>query len=99
MRRPLRVLPRGQNPSPPFRGEREGPVACEPSAHGLDPWGREGEVGYAVNRLGSPLTLPSPLGRWGERVKGASRMLASFLASLWHLAETGLALAEIGQGG
>jgi hypothetical protein len=31
-----------------LRGEREGPIAGEPSAHGLDPWGWEGEVGCAV---------------------------------------------------
>ena len=37
-----------KSPSPPFRGEREGPVAREPSAHGLDPWGWEGEVGDAT---------------------------------------------------
>src|SRR5258708_1630969 len=36
---------RGKSPSPPFRGERQGPVAREPLAHGLDPWGWEGEVG------------------------------------------------------
>ena len=37
-------------PSPPFRGEREGP----------DPQGWEGEVGGATNRLVGPLTLPFP---------------------------------------
>jgi hypothetical protein len=42
-----------------LRGEREGPGAREPSAHGLDPWGREGEVGEAANRLGGP-PLPYP---------------------------------------
>jgi hypothetical protein len=40
----------GKSPSPPFRGEREGPVAQR----------REGEVGDTADRLGSPLTLPSP---------------------------------------
>jgi hypothetical protein len=49
----------------------EGPVAREPLAHGLDPWGRDGEVGDAANRIGGRLTLPSPPGRRGERVKRA----------------------------
>src|SRR5579864_2100774 len=35
----------GYSPSAPFRGEREGPIAREPSARGLDPRGWEGEVG------------------------------------------------------
>ena len=46
-------------PSPPFRGEREGPVA--------ERW--EGEVGDATHSRTAPLTLPSPPGRRGERIK------------------------------
>src|SRR5712671_2241550 len=44
-----------ESPSPPFRGEREGPAR---------------RVRWAVPRAGSsaPLTLPSPPGRRGERV-------------------------------
>ncbi len=57
-------------PSPSFRGEREGPVAREPSAHGLDPWGREGEVGGAANRLvGPPHPTLSPRPAGGEGKK------------------------------
>ena len=56
------IVPADTSPSPPFRGEREGP----------DPQGWEGEVGGATNRLVAPLTLPSPPGQRGERVKGAS---------------------------
>jgi hypothetical protein len=55
-------MPADTSPSPPFRGEREGP----------DPQGWEGEVGGATNRLVGPLTLPSPPGQRGERVKGAA---------------------------
>jgi hypothetical protein len=55
-----------------FRGEREGPVAREPSAHGLDPWGWEGEVGDAVNRLGGPPHPSLSPRRRGERVIGLS---------------------------
>ena len=72
MLRPPRVLPGRQSPSPPFRGEREGPVAREPSAHGLDPWGLEGEVGDAVNRLGGPPHPSLSPRRRGERVIGLS---------------------------
>ena len=45
-----------QKPSPPFRGEREGP--------------RSGRVRWAVPRTGlsAPLTLPSPPGQRGERI-------------------------------
>jgi hypothetical protein len=50
-----RFQARNNGPSPPFRGEREGPGAER----------REGEVGDAANRLGGPLTLPSPPGRRG----------------------------------
>ncbi len=50
------------SPSPPFRGEREGPGAQR----------REGEVGGAASANGSaPLTLPSPPGRRGERGKNS----------------------------
>jgi hypothetical protein len=49
------------SPSPPFRGEREGPRRDRAG---------EGEVGSAANYLRSaPLTPPSPPGRRGERVK------------------------------
>jgi len=44
------------SPSPPFRGEREGPAK------------REGEVGTAANRLGGPphpTLSPRPAGREG----------------------------------
>ena len=54
-------------PSAPFRGEREGPVVREPSAHGLDPWGWEGEVGLC-ELPGIPhltLTLSAPNGGEG----------------------------------
>src|ERR1700730_3565550 len=53
------------SPSPPFRGERAGPAACEPSAHGLDARGREGEVGGAAARwvgLPHPALSPRPAG-------------------------------------
>src|SRR4051812_31214320 len=52
------LSPGVQDPSPPFRGEREGPA---PKA-----W--EGEVGGAATAFSAPLTLPSPPGRRGERV-------------------------------
>ena len=41
-------------------GEREGPVAREPSAHGLDPWGWEGEVGVVTGRSAGSPTSPRP---------------------------------------
>src|SRR6202043_1055140 len=41
------------------RGEREGPAARKPQAHGLDPWGGEGEVGGSADRLRGP--PPPPL--------------------------------------
>src|SRR6267143_1452614 len=58
---PLVVMPGfGTRPSPPFRGEREGPVAQR----------REGEVGGAARRLvGFPHPTLSP-GRRGERKEG-----------------------------
>ena len=48
--RSTKIIPADTIPSPPFRGEREGP----------NPQGWEGEVGGATNRLVGPLTLPSP---------------------------------------
>src|SRR6267378_3404071 len=44
----------GKNPSPPLRGEREGPAK------------REGEVGDDAIGSSAPLTLPSPPGRRGR---------------------------------
>ena len=49
----------GKSPSPPFRGEREGPVAQR--------W--EGEVGQAANRPGGPphpALSPRPAGGEGK---------------------------------
>ena len=61
--RSTKIMPADTSPSPPFRGEREGP----------DPQGWEGEVGGATNRLvGSPHPTLSP-GQRGERGKGARR--------------------------
>jgi hypothetical protein len=58
---------REDGPFPPVQGESEGPGAREPSAHGLDSWGREGELGEAARPgSGSPLTLPSPPAGGGE---------------------------------
>jgi hypothetical protein len=48
-----------KSPSPPFRGEREGPAK------------REGEVGGAANRLDGPPHPPLSPGRRGERVNEA----------------------------
>ena len=60
--RSTKIMPADTSPSPPFRGEREGP----------DPQGWEGEVGGATNRLvGPPHPTLSP-GQRGERVKNAS---------------------------
>jgi hypothetical protein len=50
---------RNKSPSPPFRGEREGPVAER----------REGEVGGPEAGTSAPLTLPSPPGQRVETVK------------------------------
>src|SRR5580704_9511742 len=58
--RSTKIMPADTSPSPPFRGEREGP----------NPQGWEGEVGGATNRLVGPLTPPSPPGQRGERGKG-----------------------------
>jgi hypothetical protein len=61
---------RATSPSPPFRGEREGPVAQKPQAHGLDPWGGEGEVGGSANRLAGPPhppLSPRPAGEEDKR--------------------------------
>src|SRR6267143_1384308 len=60
-----------ENPSPLFRGEREGPLAHRRcairQAHArVRREGREGEVGGAANRFVGPLTLPSPPGGGGE---------------------------------
>ncbi len=58
-----------KSPSPPFRAEREGPVAREPSAHGLDPWGSEGEAGDATPHLiGSPHPTLSPRPAGGAEI-------------------------------
>jgi hypothetical protein len=70
------------SPSPPFRGEREGPVAREPSAHGLDPWGWEGEVGHTAHRtVGPPHPALSSRSAGGEGkmsvVRGKFRMNVS----------------------
>jgi hypothetical protein len=56
-------MPADTSPSPPFRGEREGP----------DPQGWEGEVGGATNRLVGPLTLPSPPGQRRTAGEGGER--------------------------
>jgi len=45
-----------KEPSPPFRGEREGPAQ------------REGEVGSAANRPGGPPHPALSPGRRGERI-------------------------------
>jgi hypothetical protein len=53
-------------------GEREGPAAREPSAHGLDPWGWEGEVALPSLRRCAVAHLtpaPSPRKR-AERERG-----------------------------
>src|SRR5882672_6144329 len=55
--RSTKNIPTGSRPSPPFRGEREGPVAQR----------REGEVGGAAHRLvGSPHPTLSPRPAGGE---------------------------------
>jgi hypothetical protein len=46
-----------RRPSPPFRGEREGPRRAS---------GGEGEVGSATHSPTGPLTLPSPPAGGGE---------------------------------
>ena len=54
---------RGTGPSPPFRGEREGP----------SPQGWEGEVGGAANRVVGPphpALSPRPAGGEGETLSG-----------------------------
>src|SRR5271166_5662993 len=65
-RRAVRDI-RDKSPSPPFRGEREGPVAQR--------W--EGEVGGGANRHAGPphpaLSPPRPAG--GERVKLSPALL------------------------
>jgi len=70
--------------SPPFRGEREGPVAREPSAHGLDPWGREGEVGLC-ELPGIPHltpTLSAPRGGEGAVRRPPYSLALALLAGL-----------------
>ena len=65
--RSTKIMPADTSPSPPLRGEREGP----------DPQGWEGEVGGATNRLvGLPHPTLSPRPA-GERVKDASSDHAS----------------------
>jgi hypothetical protein len=55
--RSTKIMPADTSPSPPFRGEREGP----------DPQGWEGEVGGATNRLvGPPHPTLSPRPAGGE---------------------------------
>jgi CelD/BcsL family acetyltransferase involved in cellulose biosynthesis len=56
------VDPAQPSPSPPSRGEREGPGRAS---------ARAGEVGVVGNptRPSAPLTLPSPPGRRGERIR------------------------------
>src|SRR5580704_12452197 len=62
------------SPPPPFRGERAGPAKCETSAHGLDPWGREGEVrGAATRWVRPPHPTLSPLPAGGEEEMTAIR--------------------------
>jgi len=73
--------------SPPFRGERERPVAREPSAHGLDPWGWEGEVGLC-ELPGIPHltpTLSAPRGGEGAVRRPPYSLALALLAglSLW----------------
>src|ERR1700732_5216176 len=70
-------MPREKSPSPPFRGEREGPVARKPQAHGLDPWGRDGEGGGGGNWLLGPPSRSerkAPLRPSGGRGRGLSRV-------------------------
>jgi hypothetical protein len=55
-----KIMPADTSPSPPFRGEREGPNRRV---------GRV-EVGGATYRLVGPLTLPSPPASGGRGVKG-----------------------------
>ena len=60
--RSTKIMPADTSPSPPFRGEREGP----------DPQGWEGEVGGATNRLvGYPLP-PASGGEGKGRVVSAT---------------------------
>src|SRR5580704_16310358 len=55
--RSTKIMPADTSPSPPFRGEREGP----------NPQGWEGEVGGATNRLvGPPHPTLSPRPAGGE---------------------------------
>ena len=60
-------------PSPPLRGEREGPAK------------REGEVGDAANRLVGPLTLPSPPASGGEeKISVVKPTPGEYRALLWR---------------
>src|SRR5277367_4996896 len=68
MRQPCPRTPVHYLPGPYTMGEREGPVAREPSAHGLDPWGWEGEVGLEEALWNPPPhpTLSAPRGGAGD---------------------------------
>ena len=66
-------------PSPPSKGEREGPVAREPSAYGLDPWGREGEVGSPADRPPSPCPLPPAGGGRGKKERRCTQVCVANL--------------------
>jgi hypothetical protein len=66
-RRAVPIDLRDESPSPPFRGEREGPVAQR----------REGKVGGTAILLVTPLTLPSPPDRRGEEGQPQAALSAS----------------------
>jgi hypothetical protein len=83
-------------PSPPACGGRgRGPARREPQARGLDPRGREGEVGRAaVRNPGAPPPHPDPLRPQGRRggysgcqicacpsTKGGARVVVSTVAA------------------
>jgi hypothetical protein len=55
-----------------LRKEREGPVVREPQAHGLDPWGWEGEMAAPQTGTSAPSRYLSP-GR-GERKSPSDRV-------------------------
>src|SRR5271169_5882017 len=62
------MLRRTRAPLRPSGGRGRGPARRKPQAHGLDPWGWEGEVGVAaVRNEGLPPPHPDPLPPKGRR--------------------------------
>jgi len=95
-----------KSPSPPFGGEREGPLAhrrcATRQAHArVRREGREGEVGDATNRFVGPPHPPSPPGRRGGRVSRC-RLAGHFadkLSERWSSNFPRTVLRGAGEGG